>query len=139
LYECGFDQFELSALAVCRRFFAAFAKPEGHGWIAAFEAAERAFPPPFGATIAMALVRALDVMRRSRRSRFDYIRTDCPACAGSITQEERHLISTFAAARRGRRSEALALATMLCEGESPEDLVVAFERMAVLLGEGPLA
>ncbi|MEM1312959.1 MAG: hypothetical protein AAGI51_00280 [Pseudomonadota bacterium] len=139
LDECGFDGFELTTLDVARRFFASFARPETHGWIAAFEAAERAYPAPFGATIAMALVRALDVMRQLRRSPFDFVTADCPVCAGTITQEERHLIATLAAARRGRRSEAMAHATMLCEGERPEALVASFETLAVLLGEGPLA
>ncbi|MEM7269394.1 MAG: hypothetical protein AAF401_09085 [Pseudomonadota bacterium] len=139
LAECGFDPFEETTLRIARYFFQSFASPESRGWCAAFEMAEQSYPAPFGATIAMALARALEVLRNSRKTGFVYINPECPACAGTITQEERHLLSVLRAVRAGKRSEAQANAVMVCQGASHEELVASFERLCLIIGEGPLA
>lgn len=139
LADCGFGPFELAALDVSRRFFATFAAPQNQSWLSAFEAAERTFPPPFGATIALALTRAIGELRVARTSGFSYMNADCEYCSTRVTQEERLLISVLRAARQCRRAEAMTYATMVCEGCEPERLVDAFERLCIIIGEGPLA
>lgn len=138
LEDCRFDRFETSALEVSRYLFSSFAHPLSHGWMDAFERAEEIFPPPFGSTIALALVRCIRVLRLCRTTRFSFINADCKACSRLVTQEERHFISILRATRQNRRSEAVTFATMVCEGQNPEHLVAAFERLCVIIGEGPL-
>lgn len=137
--SCGFDSFERAVLGISRRFFATFSEPEAHGWMEAFEEAERVFPPPFGATLALAVMRAIRVLRQSRRTVFNFAHPDCAICDLTITQEERYLISTLRSVRRSQRSEALTYALLVCEGCDPEQLVQAFEVLCVIIGEGPLA
>ncbi|MEO0622148.1 MAG: hypothetical protein AAF183_07935 [Pseudomonadota bacterium] len=136
--DCGFDRFETSVLEISRRLFSSFADPLSHGWMHAFERAEEIFPPPFGSTIALALVRCIRILRTSRTTRFSFINADCRSCSRWVTQEERHFISILRAARHSRRSEAVTFATMVCEGQEPGQLVDGFERMCVIIGEGPL-
>ncbi|MEM6933225.1 MAG: hypothetical protein AAF526_06490 [Pseudomonadota bacterium] len=139
LKDCGFDGFELAVLEVSRRFFAAFAHPEEHGWMDAFEQAEQMFPPPFGATLALAVSRTIRVLRSTRTTPFEYAHPSCQFCDKIITQEERYLISILRAVRKERASEAVTHALLVCEGGEPERLVAAFEALCVIIGEGPLA
>ncbi|MEM0924031.1 MAG: hypothetical protein AAGF44_05900 [Pseudomonadota bacterium] len=139
LSACGFDAFEIAVLEVARRFFITFSRPESHGWVEAFETAERKLSPPFGATLAVAVMRAIQVLRGARSTTFNFIPPDCPICSRTITQEERYLISILKAVRKRRRSEAMTHALLVCEGSDPEALVIAFETLCVLIGEGPLA
>ncbi|MEM1276474.1 MAG: hypothetical protein AAGH74_08100 [Pseudomonadota bacterium] len=139
LDTCGFDSFELTVLGVARRFFVTFSNPESHCWMDAFEEAEQSFPPPFGATLALAVMRTIRVLRQARTTTFTFAHPDCPICERTITQEERYLISILRAVRKGRKSEAMTHALLVCEGGDPEQLVHAFEVLCVIIGEGPLA
>lgn len=139
LETCGFDSFELTVLGVARRFFVTFSHPDSHCWMEAFEEAERSFPPPFGATLALAVMRSIRMLRQARTTTFTFAHPDCPICDQTITQEERYLISILQAVRKNRRSEALTNAMLVCEGADPEQLVQAFEVLCVIIGEGPLA
>lgn len=139
LDECSFDGFELAVLEVARQFFAAYANPDEHRWMDAFEQAELKFPPPFGATLALAVMRAIRVLRTSRTTAFEFVEPNCEICRQTITQEERYLISILKAVRKERRSEAMTHALLVCEGADPERLVLAFEALCIIIGEGPLA
>ncbi|MEO0993409.1 MAG: hypothetical protein AAFU49_00315 [Pseudomonadota bacterium] len=139
LDACGFDPIERTILTVARQVFVAFTQPQSQSWICALETAERSFAPPFGPAIALATVRALQALRSARTSCFVFSNPYCETCRHAITQEERLLISTFRAVQQGNRAQALTFATMVCEGTRPDHLVDAFEELARILGEGPLA
>ncbi|MEM0944776.1 MAG: hypothetical protein AAGI70_12620, partial [Pseudomonadota bacterium] len=93
LASAGFDRFEEDVLEIMRHFFMAFAWPEEHKWIDAFERAEITLRPPFGATLALAVMRTIRVLRACRTTPFNFCRPDCPICAKALTQEEKHLVS----------------------------------------------
>lgn len=133
--DCGFDRFEQSVLDISRRFFSTLAKPESHQWMEAFEVSEHVLPPPFGATLGLAVLRCVRTMRTSRTTCFSFINANCRICSQSITQEERHFISILRAMRRGQRSDAMAFATMVCEGQDPGALVASFEQLCIAIRE----
>ncbi|MEM8790170.1 MAG: hypothetical protein AAGE80_01030 [Pseudomonadota bacterium] len=139
LETCEFDSFERAALSIARRFFMAFSRPEEHAWMTAFEEAEETFPPPFGATLALAVLRTIRTLRAARTSTFTFAHPDCPVCEQTVTQEERYFISILKAVRQCRRSDAMTYALLVCEGGDPEKLVQSFETMCIIIGEGPLA
>lgn len=100
LADCNFDEFETSVLEIARHFFLAFSEPQSEAWVEAFRRAEQLFPVPFGATIANAILIALNDMRKSRVRLFTYTTPCCKDCMRHITDEERYLISALRDMRR---------------------------------------
>lgn len=135
LADHEFDTFETQVLEIARRFFQAFSDPESEAWIEALRRAEEIFPVPFGATIANAILIALNDMRCSRMNLFSFINPCCPNCAQNITDEERYLLSALHNVRRGRRSLAETECMLLCEGNDTTKLIASLERVAIITGD----
>lgn len=129
------DNFETHVLRVARFFFMAFAKPETHAWMDAYDAAERAFPPPFGASIAQVVMLSVTELRAQRGRKFGFRNPYCTACAKGMTNEERYFIETLRAVRQGRRSLAATYAMMVCESDQTTGLLGAFERLSMITGD----
>lgn len=135
LADCDFDEFELHVLEIARHFFLAFADPESEAWVEAFRRAEQVFPVPFGATIANAILIALNDMRRSRIRMFTYSNPRCEGCVRHITDEERYLISALKNIRRANRGTAKMNCMLLCEGGNTAKLLASLERIAIITGD----
>ncbi|WP_170334737.1 hypothetical protein [Ruegeria arenilitoris] len=133
--SCGFDEFEEHVLHVSRYFFLAFSEPQSEAWIDAFRHAEQVFPVPFGATIANAVLIALNDMRQSRIRAFSYTNPHCVNCAQGITDEERYLILALQSIRRGIRGVAETNCMLLCEGGHNTKLLASLERIAIITGD----
>lgn len=131
----GFDAFELHVLEIARYFFVTWSDPHSQSWMEAFLRAEQMFPPPFGATIANAVVVMLNAMRVARPHLFNYHNPRCVGCSRQITDEERYLISALHAVRRGQRSTAETQTLMLCEGRDASGFLAACERLAIITSD----
>ncbi|MEM1005933.1 MAG: hypothetical protein AAF496_00470 [Pseudomonadota bacterium] len=135
LAECDFDEFETNVLDIARHFFLAFAEPESEAWVEAFRRAELMFPAPFGATIANAILIALNDMRQSRVRLFTYSNPRCDDCLHHITDEERYFISALRDMRRSNRGAVETNCMLLCEGNDASDLLASLERIAIITGD----
>ncbi|MEL6207479.1 MAG: hypothetical protein AAFR47_19525 [Pseudomonadota bacterium] len=133
--DLDLDSFETSVLTVSRHVFETLERPEDQCWMSAFWHAEQAFPPPFGATIAHALVIAINASRTSRRRSFSYLRVSDPLADVSITDEERYYVMALRGIREGDNSCARLNALFLCEGHSADALLAALERLALITGD----
>lgn len=129
------DNFETQVIQVARLFFMAFAKPQTHAWIDAYSTAEQSFPPPFGATIAQAVMVAITEIRKQRGRAFGFRNPYCAACIKGMTNEERYFIETLRAVRLGRRSMASTYAMMACESDQTTGLLRALERLSMITGD----
>lgn len=129
------DAFEENTLEFARYFFVSFAHPESQAWVDAFWEAEQNFPPPFGATIAHALLIAVNEMRGQRQRPFEFRNPNCPNCSRDLTNEERYLMSTLRAIREGNRSQATTHALLLCESDDTAGFLGALERVAMITGD----
>lgn len=129
------DDFERDVLTIARHFFEAFARPEGHAWVDAFGEAERTFPMPFGASIAHAVLIAINALRTSRRRTFLFERPGSLAAAFTLTDTERYFIRILHDIRRGDRASARAHALFLCEGNDATRVLAALERLAIITGD----
>lgn len=135
LAHSGFDVFETNVLEIARHFFLAFAEPESEAWIDAFRRAEQAFPVPFGATIANAVLIAIQDMRRSRIRLFTYSNPRCIECSKLITDEERYFMTALQSIRRARFGMAETNCLLLCEGGDATALLASLERIAIITGD----
>lgn len=133
--DCNFDEFETHVLGIARHFFLAFAEPHSEAWVEAFRRAEQVFPVPFGATIANAILIALNDMRRSRVRTFTYTNPRCERCLQHVTDEERYLVSALRDIRRGNHGSAKTNCMLLCEGGDTSALLRALERIAIITGD----
>ncbi|MEM0947705.1 MAG: hypothetical protein AAGK37_09890 [Pseudomonadota bacterium] len=133
--DLDLDEFALNVLDVARHFLISLAVPESLAWVEAIRRAECAFPPPYGATIASAILVAVQETQISRfhRSRLR-VALHTPDGA-AVTNEERYFIEAFQDIRKGRHSRAYANALMLCEGVNSHAFLAALERLAVITGE----
>lgn len=129
------DAFEIQTLTVARQFFESFARPEGHAWMHAFHIAEQAFPAPFGATIAHAILIAVNEMRVRRKRTFQFERPGSPFAVRSMTDCERYLIAILHHIRRKEWTSARSNALYLCEGNETGGVLAAFERLAIITGD----
>lgn len=133
--DCNFDEFEVRVLEIARHFFLAFSEPQSEAWIVAFRRAEQVFPAPFGATIANAILIALNDMRRSRVRTFTYSNPLCQECLSHITDEERYFLSALQDMRRSNRTAVETSCMLLCEGNDASDLLASLERIAMITGD----
>jgi hypothetical protein len=130
IVDLGWTDTDRALLTVARHYFAAFAAPGPESWPVAIAAALASFGERQGPGIAVAVLATIQTMRRLRRSVFRFNRADCPRCADFATGHERLLIGALRAASAGRRDAALALVTLLCEGEDATRLVDVLDSLA---------
>lgn len=129
------DAFERDVLKIARYFFEAFSCPAGHAWVDAFGEAERTFPIPFGATIAHAVLIAINAVRASRKRTFMFERPASVPGVFSLTDNERYFIRILHDIRRGDRASARSHALYLCEGNDASRVLAAVERLAIITGD----
>lgn len=129
------DTFEETFLTVARQIITTFDEPDTQCWMSAFMEAEARFPPPFGATIAHAIVVIVNVLREERSSAFSYIRHDDPADVLFITPEERYLLLTLREVRQNNGFRARMNAMLACEGGDAARLLAAIERLGIITGD----
>ncbi|MEM9973934.1 MAG: hypothetical protein AAF771_07105 [Pseudomonadota bacterium] len=133
--ELALGPFEKHFLDTARRFIIALTVPESLAWVEAFRRAELAFPAPFGATIANAILIAVSEMQRARLDPAA-IRIALHCSEGAVVTEDEHrLISAFQAVRLRRQSDAYANALLLCDGGSCRAFLAALERIAIITGD----
>lgn len=135
----GYTQHETSVLAILRHYCATFAAPERQSWIAAISVALADFGSARGPDVAVAALGVMQAIRRTRRSSFLFNCADCSVCSQSVTGHERLLMSAIRAVTRDRRDAALAHATLLCEGNDAEAVILATEVLFDRIYPGHLA
>ncbi|MEM0976387.1 MAG: hypothetical protein AAGJ34_02510 [Pseudomonadota bacterium] len=133
--KLNIDAFEQTYLTVARHIFMNFERPNAQRWMNAFMEAERAFPAPFGATIAHAISVAIHEMRMCRTNTFSYFNTDDPVAPVSVTKEERYFVSVLQDIRGGDTASAKLNALLLCEGGDAGAFLGAVERIAIITGD----
>lgn len=129
------DPFERDVLEIARYFFEAFSDPASHAWVEAFRKAETVFPMPFGASIAHAILIAINALRVSRRQTFQFERPSSLSGSACLTDAERYFMRILYDIRRQDRVSARAHALFLCEGNDASEVLAAFERLAIITGD----
>lgn len=127
------DAFEKQFLSTARFFFQSYTEPDGHAWMDAFWRAEREFAVPYGATIAQAIVIVINELRSSRARGFAYQNPYCTNCSAFMTNEERYLVLSLRAIRKGNRTAASTNALLLCESEDTSRFLAALQRLVAIL------
>ncbi len=130
-----FDKFENSILLIARFFFQANDEPTSRAWKNAFLAAEKVFPPPFGASIAHAVSLSIDHICASRIRPFEYYKVSADDKNSLITDEERYFLHTLKFIREKRNSFARTNALMVCEGPNIEGFMQAIKGIVIIIGE----
>jgi len=129
------DTFENTFLSVARHIITTFDVPDSQCWMTAFLEAEERFPPPFGATIAHAIVIIIHILKQERSSTFAYFRHDDPVAKLSMTPQERYLMLTLRAVRNADGFRARMNAMLACEGGDAQLLLGSVERLAMITGD----
>lgn len=125
-------------LQMARHFFRSFAAPASHGWLTVFPMAEQNFAGRQPERIAVALLKAIQAMGRTRRSGFGFVSPDCPVCSRNVTEHERQFIAVLKEGRDGPTSALHVNAMLLCEGNETRPFITAMAELGALLDEGPL-
>lgn len=135
LEQAGLDRGERAVLTVMRYFFQSFTHPESQGWMDAFQAAFEHFPQEKAANLAVAALSAIQAMRSARCEGFQFSNPDCPSCRKVMSRDERQLLGTLAATRRGHQSRAHSHALILCEGSDTQPFLTATRELSLLMAE----
>lgn len=131
--DAGFDHAEQAVLAMSRCFFKGFGEPESQAWLWAIEGAKAHFPKHMASLIAIAVLDAVQEMRRSRVSMFHFNNPCCDGCARILSEHERHLMSAFVSVRQKKQGTARTSAMMLCEGNDVSGFLAALKHLADLI------
>lgn len=121
---------ELHVLEIARHYFCAFARPEGHTWLSAISTALHLFDHEQGPHVAVAVLSAVQTMRRTRQSMFSFNTADCGECASFVTHHERAFMAALRATARGDGDAAAAHAAILCEGNDTRAFLRALNMLA---------
>lgn len=116
LNSMSFDVAETHVLHIARLFFVGLHHPTSQAWMPAIFTAEHLFGKPQGATIAARILQVVNSVRYVRSAGFNYCDPNCVDCARFLTKEERYLIMALHSLRRGKQSDALTQAMLLCQG-----------------------
>lgn len=123
---------EYAILMASRYYFASFAQPADHSWMAVILGSQDFFPVGAHAEIVRAVLAMVQDIRLSRRSTLRFSNPHCRHCAGVVTAEERHLVLMIRALASSATSKAQMNAMMLCEGNPTVGLIEAARRLVVL-------
>ncbi len=116
--RAGMDSDEDVLLTLSRCYFETFAVPTSQSWMRCFDLAERYFGGDKGAIICQRLLAALQSVRYSRRSVFDFNASQCTGCCNILTEHERRLMAVIKSARREQFGAVRMELMMLCEGNN---------------------
>lgn len=125
-----FDEDERRVLRIARMFFRSFACPESQSWIAGVGAALEGFDHRVGPHVYVATLGAVQAMRQSRRSVFQFNDPGCVECALCVTDNERLFLGALRAMRDAAPERAAGLAMVLCEGNETGPWLVALKTLA---------
>ncbi|MEL7300777.1 MAG: hypothetical protein AAFM92_10370 [Pseudomonadota bacterium] len=132
-HEAGLDELDFDVLTISRFYWQQFAMPMSQSWLYALREAEAAFPGREAATIAFAILAAVQANRCSRVSTFHFNNPGCGACRNVISEHERQFMSVFRAVRAGRVGAARTHAMLLCEGNDTTDFIEEMQALVALL------
>ena len=129
----------LSVLTIARHYFASFAAPAQQGWLAATATALETFGDTRGPHVAVAVLSAVQAMRRARASVFRFNSPGCPCCAGFASDHERAFLASLRAVAEGRMEAAAGHAFLLCEGNDAAPFLSALVTLAEVCEMGEKA
>ena len=127
--KTSFDQFELDILQITRLFFLSFHHPASYAWVNAFSLAEQRFIRPYGATIANAVLTAINAVCGARGSGLRYHDPQCSICQEYVTPEEIIFIGILHQLRKGNRQLARTMAMQLCEAIDGSRTIEAMDQL----------
>lgn len=128
---------ELIVLTVARHYFGSFAAPDRQGWLGGVSAALQFHGHDTGPHAAVAVLSAVQAMRRSRVSPFRFNSADCARCSAFLSENERQFLNTCRAMAQGRVEAAEGHALILCEGNDTAPFVSAVGVMVEICGLRP--
>lgn len=133
----GYTGDERGVLTLARFYFQSFTNPEGQAWLNAVGHALQQFGHQDGPNIAVAVLAAVQTMRRSRMSVFQFNCPECASCSLHVTAAERGFMSIIRAAAANNAEAAEGHAMILCECNDTVPLVrSAFTLAHTLYPEG---
>lgn len=128
--NAGFDFVELTVLEIARLFWQTFAHPDSQSWFYALQRAEQSFGGTRGGEIGLEILAAVQAMRMSRMSCFQFNNPSCKGCSAILSEHERQFMNVFRAIREERPGLARTHAMLLCEGNDTDPLI---DRMGELV------
>lgn len=135
--DAGFDPSALAVLEVARYYWQTFALPQSQSWLCALQRAETRFPGLNGVEIGLETLAAVQAMRMSRTSCFNFNNPGCPHCSRILSEHERQFMNVLQAIREGRVGAAKTHAMILCEGNNTERLILRIIELAKALTPEP--
>lgn len=128
--DMGYDKTERAILTIARLYFLTFSDPCSHAWMRASALASATFDEPEGAEIARMVLEAVQEVRLSRNSAFEFSNPECPGCSQVLCETERQFMNVLVSLRRGQTSAAHASAMLLCEGGNTAGLLEVLGELA---------
>lgn len=122
-------------LQIARLYMQSVAQPASMAWMAALTGATEAFTIAHGPQIAVRTLEALQSVRMSRRSMFQFNSPTCPCCSQIVTEHERRFMAALRCARSGEPGHAKLELMMLCEGNDTDPALDAMERLNTQIAE----
>lgn len=129
----GYDQIEQALLTTARLYFQSFAVPQSQAWVDALSLVTVRFGRTQGPVIGVRLLTAMQSMRCTRRSVFQFSAPDCERCSAVVTEHERRFMKAIQSLRRSKRHEAQLELMLLCEGVACDHVVAAFAELTDIL------
>lgn len=119
----------LAILQITRLYIQSIANPSSLAWMQALADADQIFNSTYGPQIAARALNALQEVRMSRRSMFNFNSPTCPSCCEIVTEHERRFMTALDCVRAGAIGQAKIELIMLCEGN---DVIPALDAMSRL-------
>ena len=129
----GFDPVESTLLTLVRFFAESFAMPQTQSWLRSIDYAAHYFGSDKGAVITQRLLFALQAMRETRRSEFNFSTPSCEVCSEIVTEHERRFMAAIRNVRRGRASPMVTELMFLCEGNDTRKLIECINNLCAAL------
>lgn len=120
-------------LQIMRFYMQSFLHPDSQSWTRAMAVSEEAFGDINGPQIAVRTLKALQNVRYSRRSPFNFNSPDCPSCSGILTEHERRFIVTLKCINSKLSGSARMEILMLCEGNEVDHVLTEMENLNHLM------
>ena len=123
---------EVKVLTVARYYFMTFANPSKQTWLHANDYAIRHFSPSDGPYASLAVLSAVQTMRRARNSTFLFNDADCKTCSNYLTENERSFLAAIRCKAKGNDNGAIGHAFVLCEGNNAGEFLHAIEILSAV-------
>lgn len=127
--DARFDVVEATVLQVARYYWQTFALPSSQSWLRALQVAEEAACSRTPGTFGLDVLMAVQAMRHSRKSCFQFNDPACPTCASFLTEHERQFMDVLKCCRAGRHGTARTHAMLLCEGNCIDRFIARVEAL----------